>query len=111
MSEENLTITVNSHNVAELVTVSGRIDSNTAPGLDNTLQDLLNDGKRKIVLELSEVSYMSSAGLRALVSAKKAKGDVRLAAVSERVAEVLELSGLDAMFNTYADSTAAMGSF
>lgn len=111
MSDEQMTITINSYNVAELVTVSGRIDSNTAPQLDKALQDLLEGGKHKIVLELSGVEYMSSAGLRALVSAKKSKGDVRLSTVSDRVLEVLELSGLDNMFEMYPDSTAAIGSF
>jgi anti-sigma B factor antagonist len=111
----DISISVESFKRVELVTLAGRIDSNNASQLDNQLKGLINDGRYKIVLELSEVNYMSSAGLRAMVSAvrecKKHRGDVRLANVSERVDEVLKLAGLNAIFQVYDDKTSAVGSF
>jgi anti-anti-sigma factor len=58
---------------------------------------------------------MSSAGLRAMVAAlrecKKHRGDLRLANPSERMAEVLDLAGLDSVFSIYDEATAAVGSY
>jgi anti-anti-sigma factor len=99
----------------DLVTVSGRVDSSNAPILDQALKDLTNDGRCNLVLDLSEVDYMSSAGLRSLVSAlrdcKKQGGDVRLATPSARVSDVLSLAGLDAIFQVFDTTTEAVGSF
>ncbi len=119
MSDPSLAISVEHLKRVTLVAVSGRIDSSNAAELDDTLKEILNDGKYNIVLNLSGISYMSSAGLRALVSAlrecKKHRGDVRLSQPSERVAEVLDLAGLTVaeapLFQVYKDDTAAVGSF
>jgi anti-sigma B factor antagonist len=98
-----------------VVTVSGRVDSAAAPDLEKTLQDLLESRRHQLVMELAEVEYMSSAGLRALVSAlkaaKKAGGDVVIARPSERVREVIDLAGLTSVFTMYEDTLEAVGSF
>jgi anti-sigma B factor antagonist len=99
----------------DLVVVSGRVDSSTSTELDEILQGRLDEGRSNLVLDLSDVHYMSSSGLRSLVSAlresKKKGGDVRIASPSERVREVLGLAGLDSLFESYDDVTAAVGSF
>jgi len=98
-----------------LVTVSGRVDSATAPDLEKVLQAFIQAGRSQIVVDLKDVSYMSSAALRTLISALKAAkdsgGDVRLAQPSERVREVLKLAGLNAIFTIYDDVVEAVGSF
>ena len=98
-----------------IVKVSGRVDSATAPNLDQTLQGLLNAGRSHLVLDLETVDYMSSAGLRVLVAtqkaAKKAGGRLALAALSARVKEVLDLAGLVPVFDIYPDVIEAVGSF
>jgi anti-sigma B factor antagonist len=110
-------ITVRELANVDVVTVVGRVDSSTAPQLDQTLKGLVDNGHFKLVLDLSEVDYMSSAGLRAMVSClrevKKGvrMGDLRLANPSERVAEVLELAGLDQVFQVFEDQVGAVGSF
>ncbi|MCP5094654.1 MAG: STAS domain-containing protein [Chloroflexi bacterium] len=110
-----LKIEVETHKRVDEVSVSGRIDSNSAPQFDQALKDIMGKGRHNIVLDLSNVNYMSSAGLRAVVSAlrecKKKRGDVRLSTPSERVGEVLSLAGLDSLFQVYDDNTAAVGSF
>ncbi|MEM7114756.1 MAG: STAS domain-containing protein [Chloroflexota bacterium] len=112
---DDLNISVESLKRVELVTVSGRVDSSNAPSLDSKLKESMNNGRHNIVLELSGVNYMSSAGLRAVVSAlrecKRQGGDVRLANVSPRVDEVLSLAGLTSIFQIFEDDTAAVGSF
>lgn len=115
MSESQVTISVKPGAKAYLVTVTGRVDSSNANELDTTLSQLISDGHNKLVLELTGISYMSSAGLRAIVSAlrstKKKRGDVRIAAPSERVSEVFALAGLNPLFQTFDDVETAVTSF
>ena len=98
-----------------LVSVSGRVDSNTAPAFEAALKNVIEGGQRNIALELSGVDFMSSAGLRGMVSSLKAcksgGGDLALAAVSDRVGEVLKLAGLLSLFSSHDDVTSAVGSF
>jgi anti-sigma B factor antagonist len=117
MSETELNITRESHKRVDLFTVSGRIDSSNANEFDTAVKGALAEGRHNLVLDLSGVSYMSSAGLRVMVAALREckklpnNGDVRLSSPSERVAEVLELAGLNSMFQTFEDTTSAVGSF
>lgn len=115
MSDTAVTISVEAMKRVDLVTVSGRIDSSNAADFEGGLKELMGNGRHNLVLNLSGVTYMSSAGLRTLVSTlkecKRKNGDVRLSAPSERVAEVLSLAGLDSLFKVYEEDTAAVGSF
>jgi anti-sigma B factor antagonist len=115
MAENGLEIGLQTMKRVDVVTVSGRIDSSNASEFDDALKGIMDSGRHKIVLDLSGVNYMSSAGLRAIVAAlrecKKHRGDVRLAELSERVSEVLSLAGLDSLFSSFDDKTSAVGSF
>ncbi len=100
-----------------LLEVAGRIDSTTATQLGDMLNEVIDDGRNRLVLDLENVEYMSSAGLRELVSALKrvtnlaGTGDLRLANPSDRVREVLELAGLDEIFKIYPTQLDAVGSY
>ncbi len=98
-----------------VVKVSGRVDSSTAPELEKSLQSLLDSERNQIALDLQATEYMSSAGLRVLVAmhkaAKKNGGGLCLAQPSARVREVLDLAGLTPVFAVYPDLVEAVGSF
>lgn len=98
-----------------VVSVSGRVDSNTAPAFEEALKAVLDEGQHNVILELSGVEFLSSAGLRGMVSTlkacKNAGGDLRVATPSERVVEVMQLAGLTTLFTVFDDLTAAVGSF
>jgi anti-anti-sigma factor len=98
-----------------IMKVKGRIDSETAPELDNALSKLLNENRNKIVLNLAGVDYMSSAGLRSLVKAlkesQKSGGDVRLASVSEPIEVILRTVGMMQMFKLFSTSEEATAGF
>lgn len=99
----------------EVITVSGRVDSSTAPEFEQALKTALDSGRYRIVLDLEHVDYMSSAGLRAMVAALKTarrhNGDLRIANPSSRVTEVLQLAGLTSIFEVYPNQVDAVGSF
>ena len=82
------------------IAVSGRIDTVTAPELGANLK---TDGVNCVVLYLADVPYMSSAGLRILLTAHKemlAKGgELKIANVQSAVMEVLDITGFSDIFN------------
>lgn len=109
-----MNINVSAHNNVTLVEVSGRIDSMNANQLGEALSTEIDNGHIHMVLDLANVEYMSSAGLREIVSALKkvrGKGDVRIAQPSHRVREVLEMAGLDTIFQIFPTLAGAMGSY
>lgn len=75
--------------------ISGRLDTNTAPVLEKTIrEDILENAT--LVLDMKELEYISSAGLRVLLSAQKRmqkNGAMKLRNVCETVQEVFELTG------------------
>ena len=75
--------------------VEGRLDTVTSPELDQELKDSL-EGIEELVLDLTELQYISSAGLRVLLSAQKTmnkQGTMLLTGVGETVMEVFEVTG------------------
>ncbi len=95
--------------------VEGRVDSDSAPQLEEALAALLKADCNKIVVNLKGVDFMSSAGLRALVkayqTAQQAGGSVRLAAVPEEIESVMYTVGLDKMLITYPTEQEAAAGF
>ena len=79
------------------VTVAGRIDTATAPDFEAGVKPYL-DGVEALVIDFAEVNYVSSAGLRVLLSLHKlmmAKGSMKLINVNEAVNDVFEVTGFD----------------
>lgn len=73
----------------------GRLDTVTAPELENTLADLL-PGIDHLVLDLTDLEYISSAGLRVILKTYKtlaSKGGLKLTGVRESVQEVFDITG------------------
>lgn len=72
----------------DMVKVIGRVDHQTAPELEKALRSILDEGRHNIVVDMSEISYISSAGLKVLQAMAKAArsgvrpGDVRLVGLS-----------------------------
>lgn len=77
------------------VAVSGRLDTTTAPELEQELKASLDDVE-ELVLDFSDLEYISSAGLRVLLSTQKTmvkKSGMTLTGVSDTVMEVFEVTG------------------
>ena len=82
--------------------LSGRIDANRAPKLDSELQELLKAGQRNILIDMAQVTYISSSGLRVLLLAhrrqQQAGGGLMLRNVPQRIMTVLKIAGFDRLF-------------
>ena len=101
----------------ELVTLSGWIDSESAPGLEEKLLSLIESGKKNLVLNMREVDYVSSAGLKALIAAQikvskmRPKGSVVVSEISPELKSTFELVGFHRLFDFYDSDVEAVGSF
>ena len=86
-------INFNNNNGILNVALDGRLDTTTAPELENFIGNNY-DGTGPIVIDCEKLSYISSAGLRVLLAVqKKTKGAMKLTNVCELVMEVFEMTG------------------
>lgn len=83
--------------------------------LRSRLNDLMDAGHRKIVLTLREVTYVDSSGLAALIAcyttARKHEGDLKLAHLTTRIRDLLQITRLSTVFENYAAVEDAVASF
>ena len=81
----------------KIVTTPKRIDVKTAPAFDGEMKKLVADGAEEIVVDMADTVYISSAGLRALLSTTKALrkkgGMLRVLNVAPQVMEVFDITG------------------
>ena len=95
-------MTINVERDIEFVTleITGRLDTTTAPNLESVIRDISEDTK-ELVLDMSGVEYISSAGIRVLLGAYKkissAQGKVRILNAGDMVREVFAMTGLEQM--------------
>jgi stage II sporulation protein AA (anti-sigma F factor antagonist) len=95
---------INQHRERGTVIVApvGRIDSTTSASLDEHLLKLAAAGERRIVIDMAGVEYISSAGLRVMLSLAKRirenKGGLALCVLSESVRQVFALAGFLPLF-------------
>lgn len=95
-----------------IVRLAGRLDSSAAPNAEQTFAGVLLGGTPHLAIDLSNLEYISSAGLRVLlIVAKKvqqAQGKVALCGLTPNVREIFAISGFDAIFSIQADAAAAV---
>ncbi|MCK5099018.1 MAG: STAS domain-containing protein [Desulfobacteraceae bacterium] len=106
----NITITVEKEADCSIVHVSGKIDATTSDELEDTLIELLDQGKKNIILDLEDTNYISSAGLRVLVVITKQmydSGNFCLCNASDNVHEIIEMAGFNLFMNIYDDLSTA----
>ena len=90
-----MTIEINKNAEATVIEIAGRLDTTTAPALDKTINEDIGDTKN-LVLDVKGMEYISSAGLRVLLSAQKKMqkiGSMKVINVREEVMDVFEMTG------------------
>jgi anti-sigma B factor antagonist len=90
-----MTIEKNLNGTELNVTISGRLDTTTAPELETSLKESF-EGVEKLVLDFSSLEYLSSAGLRVLLGAQKTmnkQGEMIIKNVNDTINEIFEVTG------------------
>lgn len=82
-----------------ILRIDGRLDAPSAPILERKISSLMEEGHCHLILDFSSVDYLSSAGMRVLLSATKKlrakKGELILFSVADDVGEIIKMAGFD----------------
>ena len=108
--------TVSEHKRVALVVIEEEaLGAYNAEEFAAVLQEQLDNGYKNIIVDLSRVARLQTRAIAVLIEvlkhAREKGGDVHLCDLSDKVAEVLDMTGLTAVFNIHADQVAAVGSF
>ncbi len=113
--QTQLSIDVEKHDKGLVLCVNGRVDGTNASMLDEVIRDQLEAGQSSLVFDFTNLSYISSAGLRVLlVAARECQsrdGKSVFCGLSKMVAEVFEISGFDKILTVLASRDEALESF
>ena len=95
-----------------IIKVKGRLDASTSSKLEEALDGYTGQDKVRVLVDCQELDYISSAGLRVLLSAakdfQKHSGKICLATLNANVKQVFEISGFTSIFPIYASTEEAV---
>jgi anti-sigma B factor antagonist len=98
-----------------VLSLTGSLDTNTSKEAEDQINKLLDEGTTKLLIDLTELDYISSSGLRILLStSKKLKSsgrEMRICGLNEIVNEVFEISGFTMIFKIFKTEEEAIASF
>jgi len=99
-----------------VIYTSGRIDSYTAPEVEEALNQLIEKGQHNIIFDMRDVTFVSSAGWWALIRVQKEvkkmnRGELVLVKLDDRIRESMDLVGIGPYFKVHDDLLEAVGSF
>ena len=110
-----MAVQVSKNGEVGIVRISGKLDTQSFPEAQSQLTRLVEEGTRKILVDLKGLVYISSAGLRVLLSTAKLLesngGEIRICSLNDFVEEVFEISGFSTIFKVCADESQAMHGF
>lgn len=106
----------NSRDGVTILEVSGKIMGGPDAELFNsTIKSLIHEGRTRVVVDLSKVTWVNSTGLGILISGyttlKRADGEMKLLNVSDRIESIFMVTKLHTVFETYKDEASAIDSF
>ncbi len=98
-----------------IVGLEGRLDAATSPVVERKLSEKIEGGVTKLVLNFAGIDYLSSAGMRLLLTVSKKlaslKGKLAVSNVSAEVMEVIKMAGFDRVLDIHATEAEAFSSF
>jgi anti-sigma B factor antagonist len=108
-------VNVDERDLLAVFHIQGSVDTLSSEDLLQEFMVRIQTGRCRLVVDLSQVDYLSSAGLRSILTALKEShqegGDLRLVAPQPRVAQILELAGLTPVLKTYGSIEEGVASF
>ncbi len=97
-----------------VVSVHGRVDTMTAGDFENKIMEVLDGGVKKLLLDCSELTYISSSGLRVFLVAQKKMmttgGSLKLCCLKPEIKEIFDISGFSSIFSIFTDTEKAISS-
>ncbi len=113
MSE--FSVGIRQRDTVSILELKGYLDAHTAPELEKAFQKHLNEARYNIVVNFSDLSYISSAGLGVLMQfiedIRKNDGDIKLSNMSGRVYNVFDLLGFPMLYEIFKDEEEAVDKF
>ena len=98
-----------------ILSICGRVDSLTSDEVEAVLDEQIRKGEVRLVADLSQVDYMSSSGLRSLLTSlrhvRQRHGDLSLAGLHSSLHQMLELAGFTNIFKIYPTTAEAVSAF
>ena len=98
-----------------IIGIKGRLDTTNYGMLEIRIMDLIESRQSKILVECSQMDYISSSGLRILLMALKKitlmKGKFALCGLQENIREIFEISGFTSIFEIYPSAEDALKAF
>ena len=95
--------------------LNGRLDATSSPNLESKLNEEIESGHKQILLDFGNIDYLSSAGMRLLLSATRrlsgAGGKLALCSIGDDVMEIIKVAGFERILNIYATEQEALSSF
>lgn len=108
-------VTVKEVSEVRVLLFEGNLDTNTAPQAQAQIDELIDGGSSKILINFDDLNYISSAGLRVLLAtAKKLKatsGDLKICGLNQTVQEVFDISGFSSILSVVATEEDALAGF
>ena len=95
-------ITQKDNGEIKIISIKGNLDTTTAPDAEKEILAVLENGFTKLIINLEQTQYVSSSGLRVMLStAKKLKGigELRISNLNDIVEEVFDISGFSTILN------------
>ena len=95
--------------------LDGRLDATSTPQLEAKINAQIDSGKKHVLLDFGRIDYLSSAGMRLLLSAtrrlKSDGGQLNMCSINEDVMEIIKVAGFERILNIFPTEAAAMDSF
>jgi len=111
----DFSIKIRQSGLVSLVDVSGRLTSFESGALRDSISELLKQGHKDIILNLTDLQYLDSSGIgelaRVYVSVVKQSGQMKVIGLSSKIEEVLKITHLYQVFPEFPDEEAALQSF
>ncbi|MCF7974090.1 MAG: STAS domain-containing protein [Phycisphaerae bacterium] len=108
-----MNITINKEDRVLIASIEGRLDAATSPDMETQMNEAIEKEQSPVLLDLASLEYISSAGLRVILSlAKKVKSSghlFMLCALQESVEQIFQISGFVGILNIAANKEAALG--
>ena len=108
-------INIKKINGVQVVEFTGNLDTNTAPEAETHINSLLDAGAAKMLVNFQNLNYISSAGLRVLLSTAKKMmatgGSLKICSLNNTVQEVFDISGFSTILSLAANEADALAAF